>query len=59
MRMRAGGEDDFRAKRKNQTESAKHHEYQVNFYFDKGDALAGLDVNRTYARGPVELTGFR
>jgi hypothetical protein len=30
---------------------------QVNFYFGKGDALAGLDVNRTYARGPVELTG--
>jgi hypothetical protein len=30
---------------------------QVNFYFGKGNTLAGLDVNRTYARGPVEYTG--
>jgi hypothetical protein len=30
---------------------------QVNFYFGKGDTLAGLDVNRTYPRGPVEYTG--
>jgi hypothetical protein len=31
---------------------------QVNFYFGKGDALAGLDSNRTYSgRGAVEFTG--